>query len=205
MGTRHLIAVQYKKQYKIAQYGQWDGYLEGQGASILNFLTNDFDKNQFISNLEKCRYITDKEYTSRWKEFGIDLTANTFVNMDISNKFYAKFPELNRDIGSDILQMVQEADGGLVLKDSINFAYDGLYCEYGYVIDLDKNTFEVYSAFNNKCKMNKNERFYQSEPTKYNSCEYYPIRLVELYDLSNLPDDKEFFRRCNKILGQDDD
>ena len=203
MGTRHLIAVQYKNEYKIAQYGQWDGYLEGQGASILDFLTNDFNRNKFISNLEKCRYITDKEYTDRWKKFGIDLTASTFVSMDISNKFYAKFPELNRDIGSDILQMVQNADGVLILKDSINFAYDGLFCEYGYVIDLDKNTFEIYSGCNEE-PMNKSERFYQPEPKKYSNCEYYPIRLVESYDLSNLPDEEEFLRRCNKILEDDD-
>ena len=30
MGTRHLIAVQLDGEYKIAQYGQWDGYPEGK-------------------------------------------------------------------------------------------------------------------------------------------------------------------------------
>ena len=38
MGTRHLICVVSDNQYRIAQYGQWDGYPEGQGAAILEFL-----------------------------------------------------------------------------------------------------------------------------------------------------------------------
>lgn len=31
MGTRNLTAVYLDGQYKVAQYGQWDGYPEGQG------------------------------------------------------------------------------------------------------------------------------------------------------------------------------
>ena len=38
MGTRHLICAISDDEYRIAQYGQWDGYPEGQGAAILEFL-----------------------------------------------------------------------------------------------------------------------------------------------------------------------
>ena len=37
MGTRHLTAVHVDGEYKIAQYGQWDGYPEGQGMTALTF------------------------------------------------------------------------------------------------------------------------------------------------------------------------
>ena len=40
MGTRHLIAVQLDGEYKIAQYGQWDGYPDGKGIDVLHFLTD---------------------------------------------------------------------------------------------------------------------------------------------------------------------
>ena len=33
MGTRNLTAVYLDGQYKVAQYGQWDGYPEGQGIA----------------------------------------------------------------------------------------------------------------------------------------------------------------------------
>jgi hypothetical protein len=41
MGTRHLIKVIYNKETKVAQYGQWDGYPDGQGLTILNFLDEE--------------------------------------------------------------------------------------------------------------------------------------------------------------------
>lgn len=38
MGTRHLIIVVSQQEVKVAQYGQWDGYPDGQGKRILTFL-----------------------------------------------------------------------------------------------------------------------------------------------------------------------
>ena len=38
MGTRNLTCVIKDGKYRVAQYGQWDGYPEGQGMNILNFL-----------------------------------------------------------------------------------------------------------------------------------------------------------------------
>ena len=47
MGTRHLICVVSDGDYKVAQYGQWDGYPSGQGAAILEFL----HKEDLVSKL----------------------------------------------------------------------------------------------------------------------------------------------------------
>ena len=38
MGTRNLTMVISENKTKVAQYGQWDGYPEGQGKTILKFL-----------------------------------------------------------------------------------------------------------------------------------------------------------------------
>ena len=40
MGTRKMILVWYKGEWRIAQYGLWDGYPEGQGIRIDKFLNN---------------------------------------------------------------------------------------------------------------------------------------------------------------------
>lgn len=45
------------------------------------------------------------------------------------------------------------------LVNSEEFAADSLFCEWAYVIDLDKNTFEVYQGFNKK-PIDKTERFF---------------------------------------------
>ena len=57
MGTRHLICVVKDGEFKVAQYGQWDGYFSGQGQNILNFLRDDsFNLSHFKEQLDKCYY-----------------------------------------------------------------------------------------------------------------------------------------------------
>lgn len=51
MGTRHLICVQHNNEYKVAKYGQWDGYPSGQGAGILEFLKGSFNKALLFRSL----------------------------------------------------------------------------------------------------------------------------------------------------------
>ena len=43
MGTRNLTVVFMDGEYKVAQYGQWDGYPEGQGITCFNFLHDKMD------------------------------------------------------------------------------------------------------------------------------------------------------------------
>lgn len=38
MGTRNLTIVHSNGEYKVAQYGQWDGYPEGLGVQLLKYL-----------------------------------------------------------------------------------------------------------------------------------------------------------------------
>lgn len=38
MGTRHLTMIYANGAYRVSQYGQWDGYPDGQGLTILTSL-----------------------------------------------------------------------------------------------------------------------------------------------------------------------
>lgn len=60
MGTRHLISVVLDGEYKIAQYGQWDGYPSGQGQAIVDFLLDNFDREAFKRQLAKCRFLEQR-------------------------------------------------------------------------------------------------------------------------------------------------
>lgn len=196
MGTRHLIAVQVDGEYKVAQYGQWDGYPSGQGVDILEFLRkNKKNLNKLADAARACTELSDDDYRQAWVECGADPESD-FVTMDVSERFRQKYPYLSRDCGSDILTHVFNAGtDGLKLRYALDFAADSLFCEWAYVVDLDKNTFEVYKGFN-KEPVDPSERF-ANLPLEPNSSGtvYYPVKLVQSYDLGKLPTPKQFIAK----------
>ena len=73
MGTRHRQSVITKDgDLKIQQYGQWDGYPEGQGKDILNYLKNG-DLEKYQENLNKIPLINDEQIKeiSKTKAYGV--------------------------------------------------------------------------------------------------------------------------------------
>lgn len=196
MGTRHMIAVVNEGKCRVAQYGQWDGYPAGQGASILEFLRNG-NVAELKENVLKCSFVTDGELKAMWKEFGVDIDTQQFVDGDTSEKFLKKYPQLSRNVGSDILEMIANAKEGLKLQNNYDFAADSLFCEWAYVIDFDKNTFEIYEGFNRK-PLEKHERFFELSNSIRETAEdtYYPVRLKKMFSLFELPDKEEFLLEC---------
>lgn len=188
MGTRNLTCVVHEGTYKVAKYGQWDGYPDSLGVGILRFLVNVFDKESFVQNLNKIRFITDDELKVLWKEAGSDDSG--WVTMEVSDKFKKTNFALSRDCNGDILiELIQR---GKVDKqtNSLDFAGDGLFCEWCYVIDLDKNTFEVYKGFN-KTELDSSERFAVLNRVKE---KYTPVRHVKTYSLDDLPNEETFLK-----------
>lgn len=60
MGTRNLTVVIYNGKHIIAQYGQFDGFINSAGLNIKRFITKVLNAN-FLYNLKKCKFINDKE------------------------------------------------------------------------------------------------------------------------------------------------
>lgn len=71
MGTRNLTAVYLDGQYKVAQYGQWDGYPEGQGITVLTFLRDKMDLELFKEALRNSSYIPSEELTALLTVFSV--------------------------------------------------------------------------------------------------------------------------------------
>jgi hypothetical protein len=180
MGTRNLIAVQLDGEYRVAQYGQWDGYPSGQGAEVLEFLSN-WDRPLFEKKLRAVNFYTPDELAAIWREAGADEAG--YINYDAAQRQHRRTPEISRDAGADILKMVQDRPEGIALKNSIDFAGDSLMCEYAYVIDLDANVLEVFKGFNNE-PLPEGARF-TNAPRRGD--EYYPVRLAASYPLGALP------------------
>lgn len=184
MGTRNLTIVYKNGEYKVAQYGQWDGYPEGLGVTLLNFLKN-VNMDSFRNVIDNVSFYTKEEMDE----------INKFIDesRDIPN-WQKYFPQLSRDTGGDILDFIT-FKGVNKLHNSIDFAADSLFCEWAYVIDLDANKFEIYKGFNQE-ELNSDERFYYLEDRRDKeniiSKDYHPVKLVKTYDIANLPDEKVF-------------
>lgn len=201
MGTRHVVAVSLDGQYKIAQYGQWDGYPDGQGADILTFLS-EWDRPLFEKKVRALRFITPEELKAQWIEAGATPDAE-WVSTDVARVHDEAHPETSRNTGAGILKIVQDGKEGLLIDDDLEFVSDGLFCEWAYVIDLDRNTFEVYQGFN-RTPLGNAERFYflQNDEKRLArgeySKDYYPAKLLASFSLSNLPPLYAFLVKCGK-------
>lgn len=182
MGTRHLTIVRLDGEYKIAQYGQFDGYPAGQGMTALAFarkLSDPDIKRRFVENVRKCSWITQVELDE--------------ISMD--DDWRNIHPELSRDTGADILQMVYDSDNGLSLWNRIEFAANSLFCEWAWLIDLDFDTFEGYKGFNDDSPLSIEDRFYYLRDKEHGA--YHAIKMKALWDLNSLPSDEEFLAEFN--------
>lgn len=177
MGTRGLTAVILDGAHRIAQYGQWDHYPDGQGVGVLAFchewLKNADSRARFVDNLRRSRFATATDFAvaeaagPRWKD---------------------AFPLWTRDHGAQVLGLVADADANteIVLRDGLTFGLDRS-CEYAYVIDLDANTLEVHEGHGRE----GGGRFKSMERPE--GFEWYrPVALVATFDLANLPEEDAF-------------
>lgn len=188
MGTRHITAVWLNDDWKVAQYGQWDGYPEGQGITILETL-HAYPREQIRSACENCTFLSKEELDAAYKPY----SSGEWMTMDQAKAFKAsEWGHLSRDTGGEILEHIVKANG-LPLVNQIDFIGDGLFCEWAYVVDFDKGTFEVYRGFNQDPDKVA-DRFKDMKSPNYegNSGSYYPPQLAGTFQLNSLPDRETF-------------
>lgn len=202
MGTRNLTAVMINGEYKIAQYGQWDGYPEGQGVTILDFLSKQENIDALKENLNKTRFLDeegrDKEFIDAYSANTPEWSSEPDNRTDEQKHWFSSY--ITRDLGASILESIAASkDDEILLRDAIGFAGDSLFCEWGYVIDFDKNVLEVYRGFNDEPITEG--RFISGDPTFENdkTDEYEPIILIKTYDLNNLPNREQFIQELTEI------
>jgi hypothetical protein len=155
MGTRNLTMAILDGELKVAQYGQWDGYPIGQGATICKFL-QETDIPKFKKTLKKVKFIRD----------------------DIEEQDPKLTQEFSRDTGAEILTLIRDR-GIKRLIDSSGFAADSLFCEYAYVLNFDTEVLEVYRGFN-LSNLEPHDRFFYLREYDKKSDGYEPIKLWKM-------------------------
>ena len=175
MGTRHLICVFCGGEYKIAQYGQWDGYPEGQGAWILDFLSSEENVQRLKDNLSKTRFVSWSKITSQPEP-----VFRTYSS---------------RDLGYEILWNVAGSHRAeILLSNDLDFACMSLCCEWVYVIDFDTGFFEVYEGLNKEPVENRFSIHIPGEIFKSFAHTYYHVKHVVSFPLADLPTEEDFLK-----------
>ena len=189
MGTRNLTCIYKGGKHKVAQYGQWDGYPDGLGLDILRILTKENIKT-LSDRIDRCVFISDDDVAEIYESFG---AKDGYIGFGDSKRVAKEYPLLHRDNSGDkVIDYILSNDlDAYRLSDRIDFAVDGLYCEWCYVIDLDSRVFEVYRGFS---QVEAVGRFADMDKKEYSVGDYYPVTLVYSWGLNDLPSDVDFIK-----------
>lgn len=202
MGTRHLTIVQLNNEYKVAQYGQWDGYPSGQGKTVHRFLKNA-DLSKFKEQLKKVRFVNDDEIGKMYEEAGVKIDEGGWISIGDAQKFKNRFPQLDRDMGAGVLWHVLDSkDDEILLENTITFAGNSLFCEWAWLINLDTEELEVYTGFN-KEPLPDGAKFKGVKRLEDNT-EYYEISLLHSFKFSEIPDDEKEYVNFLEKLSQEE-
>jgi hypothetical protein len=119
---------------------------------ILEFL-------QVPANIERLKVGLEHTYTPSQEELQqIDLEITRlqaeeepvqgYSSDAYHDVMYEHWPSLSRVTGAEILVIVSEAtaEKPVPVQLALEFANDGLYCEWAYVVDLDQGVFEVFTG-----------------------------------------------------------
>jgi len=150
MGTRNLTCVQKDNKLVVSKYCQWDGYPDGQGLTVISFIKSVFDKDLFIQKLKNVSEATEKYLKKINKELGIKPSSDGWITMEDTDRLRKSYPHLQRDMGGEILAFIQmnDKDIDIKLNKDVGFALSSLFCEYAYVLNLDEDTLDFYTGFN---------------------------------------------------------
>ena len=136
----------------VAQYCQWDGYLEGQGAKLLEFLLVPGNIERLKKGLTRITPVDDQTVQDILDKHSYSTFKNNKKVCECGSAVSFQEPEkcfpstLNRDTGAKILDIIAAArpDDYIPVQLSLDFAANGLFCEFCYCVDLDAEVFEVF-------------------------------------------------------------
>ena len=199
MGTRNLTMVINKKgDLKVAQYGQWDGYPEGQGVTILNFAKGAGNLEALEKTLEDVEFYTldmpyIQEYDNKYAGWGAP------DNRTEADKFWFSNTH-SRDVGGEILanlisldrdKLPAEHEGKILLQNNVEFGKNSLFCEWAYCLNLQTNKLQVFEGFN-KDEAQEYPLFATTADERTENNGYCGCRLVKEFDFEGLPSAEEF-------------
>ena len=210
MGTRGAFGVIIGEQEKIG-YNQFDSYPDGCGIENLRWLReSDLDEVRKLAQAAKVVSNDDERPTIE------EIQALASVSDDrVSEQSLSDWYCLTRQTHGHIGRMLECG----YIDDSHHFPLDSLFCEWAYIVDLDRNVFEVYTGFQEKLPekgrwagrptaeedtANYKEHLYwcsknDRQPWLPETSQYKAVELVASWPLDALPTDEEFLAQTRRV------
>lgn len=178
MGTRGFVGFVVDGTEKIA-YNHSDSYPDGLGTDVLGWLRKAHLGGARRKAAELRVAAPDSQPTADDVE-----RLRGYADMGVGTQQADDWYVLLRHTQGKPAAML---DAG-VIQDGSAFPRDSLFAEWGYVVDFDAETFEVYEGFQKA--WHTKGRFAHLEPLSGES--YYPVALVASWPLHALPTDEAF-------------
>lgn len=189
VGTRGFIGFVADGQEKI-QYNQFDMYPDGHGVQTLQWLRNAAEQPHVLG--AAVRRLRVVEQDSEPTPEDIERLAK-YADLRVSTRQLTEWYVLLRSTQGDPQALLEAG----VVEDASSFPLDSLFCEYGYLVDLDGDGwFEVYRGFqtcdHDRGRFADRAKREDFKP-EYPGAQYYaPVALWHRWPLAALPADDEF-------------
>lgn len=202
MGTRGAFGVIIGEQEKIG-YNQFDSYPQGYGIENLQWL-READLIEVRQRAEAVELVDNDRKPTPDEVEALQQVTDLGVSEQSTDDWYC----LTRHTHGSIQKMLE---CGFIL-DSSEFPLDSLFCEWAYIVDLDRNVFEVYEGFQHS--LPKKGRWagrptaeedavnYENhvkwcrengrDPWMQEVSEYKAVELIASWPLDALPTDEQF-------------
>lgn len=181
MGTRGLCGIRFKAKDYLT-YNNYDSYPEGLGQEVLRACKEVKNWRAVQLSTTAIILVDDEEKPTPRQMIELQQYANTAVSEQSLQDWYCL---LRKAQG----RMDYYLKGKLkYMIDSSEFIKDSLFCEWGYIVNLDTMKLEVWKGFQEvPDEMNR-------YGTEVNETGYYPCKLIKEYPLRDLPTDEEFIQ-----------
>lgn len=137
MGTRGIFGFR-SGQRDFITYNHFDSYPSELGAKVVRFIRDD-DLSTLPARVQALRLVPEDGMASAED---VDRLAR-FADPSVSTRDLAEWYVLLRGTQGNPAKVLEAG----VMIDSHEFVKDSLFCEWGYIINLDENTLEVYRGF----------------------------------------------------------
>ena len=178
MSTRGVVGFRHKQKDLVA-YNHSDSYPAYLGDKIVRDLHDLLQKGlkELIQQVEALTVVTEETPRPDEKE---QRRLRKYSNPGVGSPDEYWYRAL-RETQGDIKAILKSR----YLLDSASTILDSLYCEWGYIVNLDDETLEIYRGYQEK--PHTKGRFAKLPPSEG----YYPCALIQVFDWTEIQNDVE--------------